>query len=82
MPQIEEPADAIQFPYMRDGELVNIKYRSQGKAFRMVSGAEKILYNLDNAGPDKVIVCEGEMDVLSLHEAGIRGSVSVPNVDG
>jgi twinkle protein len=43
MPQLEEDVEAIQFPYYRQGEVVNIKYRDFHKNFRMAGGAERIL---------------------------------------
>src|SRR5437762_444575 len=48
MPQVEEEVQVMQFPYFRDGECVNIKYRDAQKNFRMVAGAERLLYGLDD----------------------------------
>ena len=46
----------------------------------MVSGAELIFFGLDNIKTmDKIYIVEGEMDALSLHEAGIYSVCSVPN---
>ena len=43
-------------------------------------GAEKVFYNINSiVGHDEVIIVEGEIDVLSLHEAGLRNVISVPN---
>lgn len=115
---------AIAFPYYRNGEIINIKYRTLDKKFWQVSlfpgcpsripfcrrlssldfvlypfvpeathrklwttvfaikvkGAEKILYGLDDvAARDEIIIVEGEMDKLSLYEAGITNAVSVPD---
>jgi twinkle protein len=79
-PQAEDVLDAIAFPYYRDGELINVKYRAvEEKYFRMVPGAERILYGLDEIEGDTVIWCEGEIDALSLEVAGFRSVVSVPN---
>ena len=72
--------DALCFPYMRDGELINIKYRGPDKTFWQVKGAEKILYGLDDVvGEEEVILVEGEMDKLALEEAGFKNVVSVPD---
>jgi twinkle protein len=81
MPQSEEVKKAFVFPYYRDGELVNAKYRSGKKEFRSEVGAERILYGLDDVkeGDTPVILVEGEMDKLSLWEAGFRNCVSVPD---
>ncbi|KAL0032240.1 hypothetical protein WJX79_000205 [Trebouxia sp. C0005] len=76
-----QPAgDAIAFPYLRNGEVVNVKYRTMNKCFRQVKGAEKILYGLDDVvGQDTIIIVEGEMDKLALEEAGFMNVVSVPD---
>jgi len=74
------PTPAIAFPYFRNGELVNVKYRSIEKRFTQVKGAEKILYGLDDVvGATDVIFVEGEIDKLSLEEAGFSNVVSVPD---
>lgn len=80
MPQLEEHVEAVMFPYHRDGELVNIKYRGPNKTFRMVKDAERVLYGLDTVGEhDQVIVCEGEIDALSFQVAGTCPVLSVPD---
>ena len=72
--------DALVFPYMRDGELVNIKYRGEDKSFWQVKGAEKILFGLDDiVGAREIIIVEGEMDKLALEQAGFKNVVSVPD---
>ncbi len=78
MPQVEDHVGAVAFPYYRDGELINIKYRDRQKNFRMVAGAERILYGLDDIAP-KTIIVEGEMDKLALDAAGFPACVSVPD---
>lgn len=76
----EGPINTLQFPYFRNGQLINIKYRSRDKGFRMFGGAELILCNVDSIrDTDSVIICEGEIDMLSLIEAGFENVVSVPN---
>jgi twinkle protein len=73
----------IQFNYWRKGELINKKFRDSKKHFKMVAGAELIFYNIDSIrGQDTVIITEGEMDCLSLLEAGYKAVVSVPNGAG
>ena len=80
MPQVEKEVKAIGFPYFRDGEHINTKWRDQDKHFRLEAGAELLLYGLDDLKDCKqVIWVEGEMDKLSLYEAGIKNAVSVPN---
>ncbi len=80
MPQVEEEVACIAFPYYRNGEAVNVKYRMlDGKAFRQVAGAEKTLYRIDSAQRDQVIITEGEVDALSCVVAGFDSVVSVPD---
>jgi twinkle protein len=70
----------IMFSYFKEGEIVNIKYKTFDKRFRQEAGAEKILYGLDDIkGEDIVLVCEGEIDCLSLEMAGYKNCVSVPD---
>tara|TARA_B100001059_G_C17821445_1_gene578540 strand:- start:994 stop:2667 length:1674 start_codon:yes stop_codon:yes gene_type:complete len=79
-PQISKNRKAINFNYYRDGELINVKYRDAEKNFKLVSGAELVFYGLDNIKESSVAyIVEGEMDALSLFEAGIYSVVSVPN---
>ena len=79
MPQVEAEVSAIQFPYFRGGELVNVKYRDKDKHFRMIGGAERIFYNLDKIDPACVLICEGEVDCLSIATTGVTSVVSVPD---
>lgn len=78
MPQLETHAKAVAFPYRRDGELVNVKYRDRAKNFRMEAGAERVLYGLDDIG-ERCVIVEGEIDKLSVEVAGIVSCVSVPD---
>jgi twinkle protein len=80
MPQTGQQENTIQFNYFIGGHLVNVKYRDGRKNFKLYKGAEKVFYNIDaSVGYDTVIIVEGEMDVLSFHEAGIKNVISVPN---
>lgn len=78
MPQIESEIDAVIFPFFRNGEMVNCKYRDANKNFRMHGGAERILYGFDDIGETTIWV-EGEIDKLSLQTAGFNNVVSVPD---
>ena len=76
----------IAFPYHKDGELVNVKYRTKDKKFRQEKDAERTLFNIDrlksyweNSEIKDVIFVEGEMDVLSLYEVGFKNVVSLPD---
>ena len=80
MPQTGKEENTIQFNYFIGGQLVNIKYRDGRKNFKLYKGAEKVFYNIDaSVGYNTVVIVEGEMDVLSFHEAGIKNVISVPN---
>ena len=80
MPQTGKTENTIQFNYIIGDQLINIKYRDGRKNFKLYKGAEKVFYNINSiVGYDHCIITEGEMDVLALHEAGIKNVVSVPN---
>ena len=80
-PQVKKKQRCINFNYFRNNEVINIKYRSGDKNFKMVSGAELIFYGLNNLNleTDVCYIVEGEIDALSLYEAGMYSVVSVPN---
>lgn len=76
----QEKMTWINFPYYRDGELINVKKRNGRKDFRLSSNAELIFFNLDAAfGSKEIIITEGEMDCLTVYQAGFDHVVSVPN---
>jgi len=82
MPQVSEQRNTIHFNYYYNGELINIKYRTSDKHFKMVSGAQLIPYGIDVAidnSDTELVIVEGEMDALSFYEAGIKNVISVPN---
>lgn len=81
-PQLEEEAQAIAFPFIRDGEVVNVKYRGlTDKVFTQEWDAEKIVFGMQGVPDqdDTCIITEGEIDVLAFATAGIAGAVSVPD---
>lgn len=77
-PQVESEVSCVAFPYFRGTEIVNVKYRTKDKMFRMASGCERILYGLNDVAETTIWV-EGEMDKLSLEVAGFQNCVSVPD---
>lgn len=80
MPQKDGQANTVQFNYYKDGELVNTKFRTGDKCFKLVQGAELLPYNIDGIkGTKECIITEGEMDALSFYECGRHDVVSVPN---
>ena len=80
MPQSNKSENTIKFNYFMGDQLINVKYRDGRKNFKLFKGAEKIFYNINSVvGYDSCVIVEGEMDVLALHEAGIKNVISVPN---
>lgn len=72
---------AIGFVYSRKGtDAEAIKWRSTESKNFTQQGAARSFYGLDQLPPgiQDLVICEGEMDVLALYEAGIP-AVSVPN---
>lgn len=79
MPQREAEVKCIAFPYLRDGKVVNVKYRDKHKYFTQESGAERTWYKYDDINPKETIITEGEFDALALEVAGFRNGISVPD---
>lgn len=80
MPQKNGPANTVQFNYYKNRELVNTKFRTGDKCFKLCKDAELLPYNIDAIkGCKECIITEGEMDALSFYECGRHDVVSVPN---
>lgn len=80
MPQSGQEENVIAFPFFKDGELVNVKYRGANKSFKLESGAELIWYNYDALLKfNEIIITEGEIDTLSFIQEGFENCISVPN---
>lgn len=80
MPQTQCEKGVICFNYFREGVLINTKFRDRDKNFKMVKDAEKIFYNIDGIkDQEEIYIVEGEMDCLTMIQAGYRNTVSVPN---
>ena len=70
----------IEFPFYKDGQIVNIKSRTLAKGFKQEKNAEKCFYRFDHLiGMKTIIITEGEMDALSLVQSGFNNVVSVPD---
>ena len=79
MPQFGAKERCVCFNYFEGGQLVNTKFRSEKKHFKMVQGAELIPYNIDSLiGQTSCIIHEGELDAASSIAAGFKGVISVP----
>ena len=80
MPQKGRECNTVQFNYFLNGELINTKFRTGDKMFKLSAGAQLIPYNIDAIrGEEECIITEGEMDALSFYEIGFHNVVSVPN---
>lgn len=79
--KLGKTADAIGFPYYRNGALVAAKYRSfPEKDFTQDSGGAHDFFGIDLIKKDQpLIIVEGEIDCLSLMEMGYENVVSVPS---
>jgi twinkle protein len=74
------PERCVAFPYIRDGEVVNVQYRTHDKRFQLESGAELIFYGIDDVkAGEPLIIVEGQIDKLTLEECGYANCVSLPN---
>lgn len=79
MPQDQKIHRVICFNYWLEGELINIKFKTADKMFKMVKDARKIPYNIDAIkNSSYVIFAEGEEETMVWHQSGLV-SVSVPN---
>lgn len=83
MPQLSKEVSVIEFNYFRNEEIINIKYRDGKKNFKLFKDGELIFYNLDSIkDSQEVVICEGEIDAMSIYQAGFKNVVSVPNGAG
>jgi twinkle protein len=74
----------LAVPFIKNGKVINHKYRGPNKKFWMDKDAEKTFWNFDaiaRAGikDEPLLVVEGEMDALAALEAGFERVISVPN---
>uniref|UniRef100_A0A2N9ITH4 Toprim domain-containing protein n=1 Tax=Fagus sylvatica TaxID=28930 RepID=A0A2N9ITH4_FAGSY len=77
--QLAADKNVIAFTYRQNGLLVGCKYRTIKKRFWQEKGTEKMLYGIDDINDvAEIIIVEGEIDKLSLEEAGFCNCVSVP----
>lgn len=71
MPQTQKKERCIVFPYVRENEIVNAKYRDGNKNFKLVKDAELVFFGMQTlVGRHTAIITEGEIDALSVYEAG------------
>jgi len=72
----------LTIPHYEKGKLINIKSRSlppTEKTFRRVKDCRSILFNSDclETYKDRILICEGEIDALTLWNHGIKNVVGV-----
>lgn len=79
-PSLESNRRNIVFNYFEGDLVVNKKYRTSCKKFTQSTNGKSIFYNINSViNQEEVYIVEGEIDVLSLHQAGIKNVISVPN---
>ena len=82
--EVEHPSlgPAVAFPYRRGGESYAAKFRAADrKDWRSTQGVSRGLYNEDclRSGDGPVVITEGEIDALSVMQAGYLRAVSLPD---
>ena len=77
---VQREIDCIVFPYKNNNITYATKYRSFPDKGFSCDGSAQTLFNINNISTEKdLILCEGELDVLSFVEGGYTNVVSVPN---
>jgi len=70
----------LSIPHFQGGDVQNIKFRSlppANKTFRRIPDCRSILFNADAIkGQKEIIITEGELDAITLVQAGIENVVS------
>ena len=71
----------LTIPHFQGDVVTNIKYRSvppAGKKWRQEKQAQKILFNADIlSGVNEVVLVEGELKAIALHQIGITNVVAL-----
>ena len=86
---VDKVGSWLSIPHYQGGELRNIKFRSlppAGKTFRRIQDAESVLFNADAlVGAREAIVCEGELDAITLscggHDVVVSGTTGAAAFD-
>lgn len=82
--QVQHPrlGEAIAFPYRKGGEAYAAKFRTAEKQWASTAGVSRGLFNADALlnNPDlPVVITEGEIDCLTVMQAGWLRAVSLPD---
>lgn len=82
----DRSGDILVFPFLENGKEVGAKYRAAGKRFWQRQGGRKTFWGsgvLEDpavaAGGASLVIVEGEIDALSVMQAGYPFVVSVPD---
>lgn len=81
-PDLREETNAIAFPYVVEGKTVGHKLRSIADKAHVCDFALKSLFGaqlVDINDSGTMSITEGEIDCVSLYEAGISNATSIPN---
>ena len=73
---------AIAFPYHRDGKPYADKFRGANKTWASTKGVSRGLYNVDVLSQMPalpIVITEGEIDCMSIMQAGFERCVSLPD---
>lgn len=74
--------DAVAFPYRRRGEAYAAKFRTEEKRFSSSAGVSRGLYNEDALYSEygqPIVITEGEIDAITVMQAGFMRAVSMPD---
>ena len=77
-----ENKKAIAFVHRdSDGKTINVKFRTVDKQFTQIKNGSRLpyLWNLVNPDNETLIITEGEVDALSVMEAGFGNVISLPD---
>ena len=81
-PDLKRQAHGIAFPYIVHQRVQGHKVRCSEEKANVCDATLASLCGLqlvDNEASDDFIICEGEFDMLAMHEAGVLNATSVPN---
>lgn len=80
---IRQSKDFIVIPYLKNGEVVNNKYRGMAEKKFWQDGGEQIVWNQDVLSDDTLtqplLITEGEFDALAAIQCGYTRAISIPN---
>jgi twinkle protein len=75
-----EERPSIGYPYYLNGMLVNYKFKTRDKDFKMVKDAQKVPFNIDSVrDKDYFILVEGEEECMVWDQCGFSSVISCPN---